>query len=46
MALNSATGPRFFERTHRAVTEGIHYGQDELISIPSNLPRCAPCRRS
>jgi len=29
---------RRFERTHRAVTEGIKYDQDELISIPSDLP--------
>lgn len=27
-----------FERTHRAVTEGIKYDQDQLISIPSNTP--------
>jgi phage terminase large subunit len=29
---------RRFERTHRAVTEGIKYDQDALISIPSDLP--------
>lgn len=27
-----------FERTHRAVTEGIKYDPDELISIPSDMP--------
>lgn len=27
-----------FERTHRAVTEGILYDPDELISLPSDLP--------
>jgi phage terminase large subunit len=27
-----------FERTHRAVTEGVTYDRDELISLPSNLP--------
>jgi phage terminase large subunit len=29
---------RRFERTHRAVTEGVRFDQDELISIPSDLP--------
>jgi phage terminase large subunit len=29
---------RRFERTHRAITEGIAFPQDELISIPSDLP--------
>ena len=27
-----------FERTHRAVTQGVKYEQDELISLPSTLP--------
>lgn len=27
-----------FERTHRAVTEGIKYDHDSLISLPSTLP--------
>lgn len=27
-----------FERTHRAVTEGVKYDPDELISLPSDLP--------
>jgi hypothetical protein len=27
-----------FERTHRAVTEGVKYERDELISLPSDLP--------
>ncbi len=27
-----------FERTHRAVTEGVKYEPDELISLPSDLP--------
>jgi phage terminase large subunit len=30
---------RRFERTHRAVTEGIRFPVDELISLPSNLPK-------
>jgi phage terminase large subunit len=29
---------RRFEKTHRAVTEGIEFPPDELISIPSDLP--------
>lgn len=29
---------RRFEKTHKAVTEGIEYPIDELICIPSNLP--------
>jgi phage terminase large subunit len=29
---------RRFEKTHRAVTEGIQFPHDELISIPSDLP--------
>jgi phage terminase large subunit len=29
---------RRFEKTHRALTEGISFPQDELISIPSTLP--------
>ena len=29
---------RRFEKTHRAVTEGIKFDQDELISLPSDLP--------
>ena len=29
---------RRFERTHRAVTEGITFEQDQLISLPSDLP--------
>jgi phage terminase large subunit len=29
---------RRFEKTHRAVTEGVKFDQDELISIPSDLP--------
>jgi phage terminase large subunit len=28
-----------FERTHRAVTEGLKYDRDELISLPSTLPQ-------
>ncbi|WP_375553384.1 hypothetical protein [Roseovarius mucosus] len=28
-----------FERTHRAVTEGVTYSPDDLISLPSNLPK-------
>ena len=27
-----------FERTHRAVTQGVKYDADELISLPSSLP--------
>ena len=27
-----------FERTHRAVTEGLIYDPEELISLPSDLP--------
>jgi hypothetical protein len=27
-----------FERTHRAVTEGVEYDHDTLISLPSTLP--------
>jgi phage terminase large subunit len=27
-----------FERTHRAVTEGVKYDRDELISLPKDLP--------
>jgi len=30
---------RRFERTYRAVTEGIQYSPDELISLPSHLPK-------
>lgn len=30
---------RRFERTHRMVTEGIRFDVDDLISIPSDLPR-------
>ena len=30
---------RRFERTHRAVTEGIKYSPDQLISLPSTIPR-------
>jgi phage terminase large subunit len=29
---------RRFERTHRAVTEGVGFNHDELISLPSTLP--------
>jgi hypothetical protein len=29
---------RRFEKTHRALTEGVPFPQDELISIPSTLP--------
>ncbi len=29
---------RRFEKTHRAITEGIVYPHDELISLPSDLP--------
>jgi phage terminase large subunit len=29
---------RRFERTHRAVTDGVKFDQDELISLPSDLP--------
>jgi phage terminase large subunit len=29
---------RRFEKTHRAVTEGIEFSRDEMISIPSDLP--------
>jgi phage terminase large subunit len=29
---------RRFEKTHRAVTEGIQFPHDELISLPSVLP--------
>jgi hypothetical protein len=28
-----------FERTHRAVTQGVKFDQDELISLPSDLPQ-------
>ena len=28
-----------FERTHRAVTQGVQYDQMELISLPSTLPQ-------
>ena len=28
-----------FERTHRAVTQGVYYDSDELISLSSNLPQ-------
>lgn len=28
-----------FERTHRAVTEGLEFSPDELISLPSGLPK-------
>lgn len=28
-----------FQRTYRAVTEGIKYSPDELISLPSHLPK-------
>jgi hypothetical protein len=27
-----------FERTHRAVTKGVKYDRDDLISLPSDLP--------
>ena len=27
-----------FERTHRAVRDGVKYDRDELISLPSTLP--------
>lgn len=30
---------RRFERTHRAVTEGLSYNADDLVAIPSDLPR-------
>lgn len=30
---------RRFERTYRAVTEGVTYSPDELISLPSTLPK-------
>lgn len=30
---------RRFERTHRAITEGVSYPTDELISISSELPK-------
>jgi phage terminase large subunit len=30
---------RRFECTHRAITEGVHYAPDQLISICSTLPR-------
>jgi phage terminase large subunit len=29
---------RRFEKTQRAVTEGVEFDQDELISLPSDLP--------
>jgi len=29
---------RRFEKTHRAVTQGVTFDQDQLISIPSDLP--------
>jgi phage terminase large subunit len=29
---------RRFEKTHRAVTEGVKFSHDELISLPSTLP--------
>jgi len=29
---------RRFEKTHRAVTEGVEYPQEDLISLPSDLP--------
>ena len=28
-----------FERTHRAVQDGVKYDQDDLISLPSSLPQ-------
>lgn len=28
-----------FERTHRAVTEGVEFSHDDLISLPSDLPK-------
>jgi hypothetical protein len=30
---------RRFERTHRAITEGVKYPVDDMISIPSTLPK-------
>jgi phage terminase large subunit len=30
---------RRFERTHRAITEGIRFNPDDMISLPSDLPR-------
>lgn len=30
---------RRFERTHRAVTEGVRYSPDDLISLPGTLPK-------
>jgi hypothetical protein len=30
---------RLFERTHKAVTEGVHYPAEDMISLPSTLPK-------
>jgi phage terminase large subunit len=36
---------RRFEKTHRAVTEGIQFPHDELISLPSVLPLLRPLQK-
>jgi hypothetical protein len=28
-----------FERTHRAITEGLQFNPDDLISLPSDMPK-------
>lgn len=36
---------RRFEKTYRAITEGIEYDPDELISIPPDLPKLHELRK-
>ena len=36
---------RRFEKTHRAVTEGVGFDPDELISLPNDLPNLATLRK-
>jgi hypothetical protein len=36
---------RLFDNTFRAVTEGIEVPEDQLISLPSNLPHLATLRK-
>ncbi len=36
---------RLFDNTHRAITEGISFHPDQMISLPSNLPHLSTLRK-
>ena len=36
---------RLFSNTYRAVTEGVHFAEDQLISLPSNLQHLSTLRK-